>query len=227
MSIGAVLRKDAVSELRSKYAFSALAVFALTCLASMSMSFGLSIGGNTAMELHLQSAIQATLLWIIMFFSAMAGLGRSFVQEQDAGTLLTLKVYASPQAIYFGKVIFNVLLLVGLSVLVLPLFIIFFDVGGYVTDWVSMIGVLWLGGAGLAVISTMTAAMAAQAQGRSSLFTVLTFPLILPHFLGAISVTRSLFAGEPAEMSQFLFMGGYTLVALIIGSVLFDYLWVE
>lgn len=216
MSVGAVLRKDALSELRSKYAFSTLVVFSLTCLASISMSIGI---------VELTPHIQSVLLWIVMFFSAMAGLGRVFVQEQDAGTLLTLKVYSPPQAVYFGKVIFNVLLLIGLSVLVLLLFVVFFNI--IVTDWISMLGALWLGSIGLSIISTMTAAMAAQAQGRSSLFTIITFPLILPQFLNAIETTRAVLAGEVVEATQFLFMGGYALVALIAGSILFDYLWIE
>ncbi|MCL1917336.1 MAG: heme exporter protein CcmB [Peptococcaceae bacterium] len=219
MSVGAVLRKDALSELRSKYAFSTLAVFALTCLAGISMS----IGGGELTQLNPQ--VQSVLLWIVLFFSAMAGLGRVFVQEQDAGTLLTLKVSAPPQAVYFGKVIFNVFLLVSLSVLVLILFIVFFDVS--VSDWLSLIGVLWLGSIGLSIIATMTAAMAAQAQGRASLFTIITFPLILPEFLSAIEGTRAVLAGEAVELTQFLFLGGYGVVALVAGSILFDYLWIE
>ncbi|MCL1790982.1 MAG: heme exporter protein CcmB [Peptococcaceae bacterium] len=215
-SVWAVLRKDALSELRSKYAFSTLAVFALTCLSAISMSIA---GGD------LTPLVQSVLLWVILFFSAMAGLGRVFVQEQDAGTLLMLKVYAPPQAVYFGKVIFNVLVLLCLSLLVLLLFIMFF--GMAVTDWVVLIGALWLGSAGLSVVATMTAAMAAQVQGRSTLFTILTFPIILPEFLTAIETTRGILAGETVAASQFLFLGGYTLVALIVGSILFDYLWVE
>ncbi|MDR2736727.1 MAG: heme exporter protein CcmB [Gracilibacteraceae bacterium] len=216
VSVGAVLRKDALSELRSKYAFSTLIVFALTCLSAISMSIA---GGE------LTPHVQSVFLWVVLFFSAMAGLGRAFVQEQDAGTLLTLKVYTPPQAVYFGKIIFNVLLLVSLSVLVLFLFIVFFDIS--VSDWVALIGALWLGSIGLSIVATMTAAMAAQAQGRSSLFTILTFPIILPEFLNAIETTRTVLAGEAVDWTQFMFLGGYALVALIAGSVLFDYLWVE
>ena len=214
LSVIAVLKKDALSELRSRYAFSTLLVFTITALASLSMS----IGGIT-----LQPRLAAALLWVILFFSAMAGLARIFVQEQDAGTLLTLRIYALPQAVLFGKMIFNILLLSGLGVVLLPLFLIFFNIS--VRNWLSLAGVLFLGIIGVAAVSTLTAAMASQAQGRSALFTVLTFPLILPGFLGAIQLTGAIFAGENLAYEYFVFLGGYGLVAVAAGSIVFDFLW--
>lgn len=217
LSVRAVFKKDALSELRSHYAFSSLIAFSITALSSLSMS----ISGS-----ELSPRLLAALLWVVLFFSAMAGLARVFVQEQDAGTLFTLRVYALPQGVFFGKIILNVLLLSGLSVIILPLFLVFFDVA-LVTlrSWLYLGSVIFLGLVGMAVISTLTAAMAAQAQGRSALFTVLTFPLILPEFLSVIQLTGAILAEEALAWEHFIFLGGYDVVAVIAGSIIFDYLW--
>jgi len=215
-SIRAVLKKDGLCELRSHYAVSTLIAFAVTTLASLSIS----IGG-----VALSPNLLATLLWVILFFSAMSGLSRVFGQEQDAGTLITLRVYALPQAVFLGKMIFNILLLLGLSVIVLILFLIFFNVSA--GNLPALAAVLLAGICGVAIVSTITAALAAQTQARSSLFTIVTFPVILPVFLSAISLTGAIFAGEEISALLFLSLIGYDIVAAVAGSILFDYLWLN
>jgi len=215
-SIKAVFKKDALCELRSYYAFSTLIAFAVTTLSSLSISMG---------GFALSPNLLAALLWVILFFSAMSGLSRVFVQEQDAGTFITLRVYALPQAVYWGKMIFNILLLAGLSIIVLLLFVVFFNVS--TGNLPALLGVLLLGACGVAIVSTITAAMAAQTQMRSSLFTILTFPIILPAFLTAISLTAAIFGGEKLSYLLVLFLIGYDIAAAVAGSVLFDYLWLE
>ncbi|MCL1872825.1 MAG: heme exporter protein CcmB [Clostridiales bacterium] len=213
-SITAILKKDFLNELRSYYALSTLIMFILTALSSLSMS----LGGITPAP-HLLAA----LLWVILFFSAMAGLSRVFAQEADAGTLFTLKVYALPQAVYFGKLIFSFLLLAGINIILLPLFILFFNIDS--PRFLPLLGILLLGSAGLAAVSTLTAAMSAQARGRSSLFTVLTFPLILPQFLSAIRLTGTILSAKPPTTGETLFLAGYAVAAITAGSLLFDFLW--
>ncbi|MDF2570150.1 MAG: cytochrome c-type biosis protein CcmB [Sporomusa sp.] len=166
-AVWAVLAKDAVCEMRTRYAAGALIMFALTALSSVSMA----IAGAA-----LPPELAAALLWVVLFFCAMAGLARVFVQEQEAGTLLGLRLYASGQAVFFGKLLFNLALLSGLAFLVVPLFTIFLAVE--VGNWVPFITVLALGCAGIATVSTLTAAMVMYAQGKHAIFTVLTFPCL-------------------------------------------------
>ncbi|SDD56823.1 heme exporter protein CcmB [Sporomusa acidovorans] len=214
--MGAMVHKDALCELRSKYAFSALAMFALTTLASISMS----LAGAAV-----SSALAAALLWIILFFCAMAGLSRIFVQEQEAGTLFTLRLYAGAQAVYWGKTIFNGLLLIALTVLVLPLFIILLNFS--VSLWPELGLVLVLGDIGIATVSTLTALMICRAGGKGSLYTVITFPLLLPQFLMVIAATIRVFDGILPGIQDFVFMAGYDIAVLFATSILFDYLWYD
>ncbi|CQR71783.1 CcmB protein [Sporomusa ovata DSM 2662] len=212
--VGAIVHKEALCELRSSYAFSALTMFALVTLASISMS----LAGAA-----ISSALAAALLWIILFFCAMAGLSRVFVQEQEAGTLLTLRLYANGQAVYFGKTLFNGLLLIAVTVLVIPLFVILLNVT--IPLWLELGAVLMLGDVGIATIATLTALMVCQAGGKGALYTVVTFPLLLPQFLMVIAATACIFDGILPGVQDFVFMAGYDITAIIAASILFDYLW--
>jgi heme exporter protein B len=155
----------------------------------------------------------------------MAGLSRSFVQEQESGTLFTLRLYAGAQAVLFGKLIFNVILLTALAVLIIPLFMIFLNLE--IPLWGALITILILGNIGIATASTMTAAMVSRAQGQGALFTVLTFPIILPQFLSSIGVTTKLLSAVMPSNHEIMFMAGYDGVILLVASILFDYLWYD
>lgn len=65
-------RADSLCEFRTRYALSALFMFAFISLTSISMSIGV---------VSLPAELMSALLWIILFFCAMAGLSRVFVQE--------------------------------------------------------------------------------------------------------------------------------------------------
>lgn len=214
--IWAVLVKDGLCEFRSPYAVSALFMFALVALASISMSIGMA---------SLPVELTAALLWIILFFCAMAGLSRVFVQEQESGTIVALRIYASGQAVILGKLLFNVIVLLGLTLLVIPLFMIFLNVDIY--RWPTFILVLILGDIGIAAASTITASMVAKTQGKNALFTVLTFPILLPQFLSCISATTKILADTSPDVWDILFMAGYDGVMIIATSILFDYLWYD
>ena len=210
----AVMRKDALCELRSRYAVGALAMFALVTVASISMSLaGAALG----------PALAAALLWVILFFCSMAGLARVFILEQEAGTLFVLRLYADGQAVFFGKTLFNILLLLATTVFIVPLAILLLDLA--IPQWSAFIAVIVLGDIGIAAIATLTALMVARAGGQGTLFAIITFPLLLPQFLTSISATAQVFANSRPGIDLFLFMAGFDAAVLAAASVLFDYLW--
>jgi heme exporter protein B len=215
-ALWAVLYKEGLCELRTRYALSALAMFALITLSSVSMA----IAGTS-----LTPELAAVLLWIILFFCAMAGLSRVFVQEQETGTIFTLRLYMGAQAVIFGKLLFNIVMLLALTALIIPLFIIFLNVDIRLGFSLSLI--LFLGDVGIGAAATVTAAMVAKTQGKSALFTVLTFPILLPQFLAVISATAKVLSHTVPGLTELFFMAGYDLVLFIAASILFDYLWYD
>lgn len=215
--INLVLKKELLTEFRTRYAIGTLAMFALITLASVSMAIG---------SMALSAKLLAILLWIILFFSAMAGMSRVFIQEQETGTIHTLKIYGHAQIILFGKLIYNILLLNSLAIGLLPLFVISLNVD--IASLGYLVIILLLGNTGMATISTLTAALVVNTQSKGSLFTVLTFPILLPLFLIVIQLTemaieRSIFTGG----NQLLFVGAYDMILIGVSSILFDYIWYD
>ncbi|SDE56826.1 heme exporter protein CcmB [Sporomusa acidovorans] len=215
-AVWAILLKDGVCEFRTRYAVGALVMFALTALSSVS----LAMAGAA-----LPPEFAAALLWVVLFFCAMAGLARVFVQEQETGTILGLRLYAPGEAVFCGKLLFNQILLLCLSCLAVPLFVIFLNVN--IDEWIGFTLLLALGITGIAAVSTLTASIVMYAQSKQAIFTVLTFPVLLPQFLSAINATAKVLAGGAPEMAELVFMAGYDAAIVAAGILLFDYIWQE
>lgn len=212
----AVTKKDTLTEFRSRYAISALIMFSVVTLSSVSMSIGV---------FSLTPSIAAVFLWVTIYFSGMAGLARVFVQEQESGTLMTLRIHANAQAVLFGKIIFNAFLMLILLIILVPLFILFLNVE--VLRWGNFLAVLVFGCIAISIISTLTASMVAQTQGRGSLLSVITFPILLPVFLLIIKMTECILSGYGPDSSNWTFLIGYDVVMVAAASVLFDYIWYD
>jgi len=98
----AVYAKDFRLELRSRYALNAILMFGITTLVVVSYSVG---------QLGLGAGMHAALFWIIVFFSAMSGLSQVFVREEESGTAMALRLTAEPEAVFIGKLVYNLSLL--------------------------------------------------------------------------------------------------------------------
>jgi heme exporter protein B len=218
--VSAVFLKDARTEYRTRAAVNAILLFALTTLMTVSLSLttlGLPPG--------VRARLLAALLWIVLFFSAMSGLPRVFVKEEDGRTVMALRLTARPQAIFVGKLLFNVALLLAVTVVVVPLYLILLE--PEVRDGGGLIAVLLLGMAGLAGAATLLAALVAKTGNRGSLFVVLAFPVLLPLLVCAINGSVAAFgAAGPLELRSNLIGLLAYLVAMVTASVmLFDYVW--
>ena len=206
-------------ETRTKYAVGATLLFAVSTLIAVSAAL------STA---TVKSEVKAALLWIILLFAALSGLARVFVREEEAGTAPLLKLYAPPTAVYAGKWLFNCALVflveavsVSLFLLVLPLDSVNFGL---------LFGVLFLGGLGLAGASTFVAALISQASsGKSALFFVVAFPILLPLLLIAVQGTIGAFDSLPSHLAKSRadveMLAVYSLVMTTASFVLFEYVW--
>jgi len=70
----AIWFRDLRSEFRTRYALNAILMFAVTTLIAVSFSIG-----SFRIEESERPFLYAVLLWIILTFSALSGLARSFV----------------------------------------------------------------------------------------------------------------------------------------------------
>jgi len=211
-----VFVKEVTLGLRFKAAWWAMLMFALTTLACVSMAL---------QGAPLEPKLAAALLWIILFFASMAGADRSFVDEDTAGTLPTLKLYGAAQMVLWGKLLYTGFLLLCLTVFIAPLFLLL--TGAEVMLGGVFLGTLLLGTLGISAAGTLIAALTCGAQVKSGLFSILMLPVILPVFLPAIFLTAGALGGGSVPLSYLIGMALYDGVLLMAASVLFDYLWYE
>jgi heme exporter protein B len=212
-----VFLKDWQSELRTRYAISALLMFVLTTIAIV--LFALGTEGAPAHAL-------AGMLWVVIFFSGMSGLARTFVTEEERGTAMTLQLTAAPSAVYTGKLLFNLVLVYAVNAVAVLLF--FFFIQGFEVRTPSIFLVtLFLGSTGLAVMSTLIAAIIAKANTKGTLFPVLSFPLLLPLLLAVINATRLSAEGAffTEALGEFQVLISYIGAVLTVSYLVFDYVW--
>jgi len=212
----AVFRKDITSEFRTRYAVNAIALFAVTTLVAV----GFAVGG-----VGISQSMQASLLWIVIYFSAMSGLSRVFVREEEARTASALRLAAAPGAVLGGKLLFNLVLLVSLEVVIVPLFVGMMHLE--VSGWPLMLATLAAGSAGLAVTATVVAAIVSKANAKGALFAVLSFPILLPLLVGAIHGTQAALSSArfAAGMQDFKLLVSYTGVMFIVSLFVFRFIW--
>ncbi len=212
-----VFAKDFRSEIRTRYALNALLMFVLTTLSIVLFS----IGSETV-----STDVLSGVLWIIIFFSSMSGLSRTFVSEEERGTVMTLQLLARPLPIYFGKLLFNVVLMVLLNVVAVTLYLLF--ITSFVVKTYSIfILTLVLGTLGLASAATIIAAIISKANSKGTLYPVLSFPILLPLLLTVINATRLAAEGAPFgdAAGAFQVLLSYVVVITTTSYLVFEFIW--
>lgn len=216
----AILGKEVSSELRRRVAVSAVGLFAVTTLIAVAYQIG-----PYGLAEKDRPFVLSALLWIVLFFSAMAGLARVFVKEEDAHTAKTLRLAARPHAVLLGKLAFNLLLLLALQAIVVPLYCGL--MGLRVQGPLGLVLVMATGGAGLSITATFVAALIARASGSNALFPILALPLLLPLLVAGIAGTRAA-VGSPelaAVLPALRAMWSLAGVTMVTALLLFPAVW--
>lgn len=209
------------SEFRTRYAVNAIIMFALTTLIAVSFSIGSYRIGEAE-----RPFLYAVLLWIILMFSALSGLSRSFVKEQESGTMDILKLSARPQAVFLGKLFFNLTLIGALELIIVPSFIVLMKYE--IKSPGFFISLVITAGLGLGTATTIVAAMIAQASAKGALFSALSFPLILPLMITAIKgFERAAVDSATSGWPEVRFTIAYMVVMTTASMLLFPLVWEE
>jgi heme exporter protein B len=218
-STWAIVMKDVRSELRTRYALNALLMFVVTSVATILFALR---------DDELNPEILSGMFWVVIFFTAMSGLSRIFVSEEERGTTMALQLVASPSEVYFGKLIFNSGLTLLLSSAVTVLYVIVFP--AFVIKSAFIFGfTVFLGSLGFASAATIIAAVIAKANTKGTLYPVLSFPILIPLLMTVMKSTARALDGElfTAALGEFQILVSYLLVMTAGSYLLFDYVWKE
>ena len=181
-AISAIVWKDLAAELRSRELMSAMLVFALLVILIF----------NFALELSVRSVETVTsgVLWVTFVFAGTLGLGRSMAIEKDRGCLDgLLLVPVDRSALYFGKLLGNLIFMLVVEAIVLPLYSLLFSVNLFDP---RLLLVILLGSVGYSAVGTLLASMAVQTRTRDMLLPILLFPIVLPVVVAAVKASNAI-----------------------------------
>jgi heme exporter protein B len=217
----AVWINDLRSEFRTRYAINAILMFAVTTLITVSFSIG-----SFSINEQDKPFLYPVLLWIILVFSALSGLSRSFVKEQEAGTMDVLRLSARASGVFIGKLLFNLTLLTAIEFIIVPLFILLMDYK--IEQPFAFTAVIMSAGFGLGAGATMIGAMIAQASARGPLFSALCFPLLLPVMIIAVKGCEKAATGTGLSgWHEAGITGCYAVIMIVVSLFLFPLIWEE
>ena len=206
--VAVLTRKDLRIELRAGDTLPAMLLFVLSTLVVFHFALPEGTGDDAAYGL----------LWVAIVFTALLGLARAWVPEQEHGVLDGLVLAPSDRsAIWLGKTLATLAFLVAAQVVALPAFVLFFAP----LDLTALAGVL-LADIGICAVGSLMAAMAAAGRSREVLLPVLVLPLAIPLIVGGVGAAIS-----PDGVRYLVLLALYDTVFAVLSWASFEYVVTE
>jgi len=192
-----LVRKDLAIEFRTRTAFLSALVFAVLALTIFYFTWDESVVSPNDRA--------PGVLWVVLTFSALLGLHRSFgLEEHDRGIDALLVSPISRESIYLGKAIGNLIFLSAIQVVAIPSLALFYNLPvGRPLFIVS--GIVFLAMVGIVAVGTLFSAMAVNTRLAELLLPMLSLPFFVPVLMNAAQAGSRIFAGRPvAEVMPWL-----------------------
>lgn len=212
-----LIRKEVTLEWRQKFALNGILLYVVSAVFITYLSFGVNQGG-------LAIPTWNALYWIIIFFSSVNAVAKSFVQEHQ-GRQLYYYMVASPEAIILSKIIYNSLLTLILALLGYGVFSVI--LGNPIQDQPLFLLNLMIATIGFSGCLTMVSGIASKAGNNATLMAILSFPLIMPILLMAINISKHAIEGLDRGLSvdKLLTLLAINAIIVTVSYILFPYLW--
>lgn len=214
---GALMRKEFLLEWRQRYALNGMLLYIVGAVFVCYLSFNARRG-------QLTPIVWNTLFWIILLFTAINAIAKSFVQER-AGRQLYYYTLASPQQIILSKIGYNTALMLVLALLGFSVYA--FVLGNPVQDVGMYLLTLVLGAVGFAGSLTLVSGIASKAENPATLMAVLSFPIILPLLLMLLKLSKNAIDGldRSANWDEMGVLLAIDVIVLTLSWLLFPFLW--
>jgi heme exporter protein B len=208
-----LIKKELLLEWRSKYALNGVLLYVVSTVFVCSLSF-----------VSVEKITWNALFWIIMLFASINAVSKSFIQESK-GRQLYIYTIASPLALIISKTIYNVLLMMLLTVIALGFYALVFN---YVPEDLGLyIVATLLGSLSFSTIFTMVSAIASKAGNGGMLMAILSFPVIIPVLIVLIKLTKNAIDGldRSVSMDEIGILLIINALVMAVSLILFPYLW--
>jgi heme exporter protein B len=215
--IWAIVWKDIITELRTKELFSSMLIFALLIILIFNFAFDFSS--------ELIPVAAPAILWVSFTFAGVLGLGRSFALEKEGNSILGILLTPTDRSLIFlGKMISNAIFVFIVELLILPMFVLFFNYN-LSHSFIPLLLILLLGTIGFVAVGTLFSAMALNTKLREVLLPILLFPIIIPVIVSSVKLSGAILSGNPVSHTGLALqvLLTFDIIFLVLCAVVFEY----
>jgi heme exporter protein B len=214
----ALLLKDLRLELRTKETVVAMLLFAVLAMIIFQFGFGTREEDLTRFA--------GGLLWVTLAFTAVLGVGRSYVAEREQRVLDGLLIApVSRLVLMVAKALAIVGYMSAVEIVAVPLLGLFFVDGPFITDIPLIALVCLVANVCIAIVGTLFASLALFTRARELLLPVLFLPSLVPVVIAAAGATHAV-TGGPNDLPEYrgyvLFLAAYALVFALVAYATYD-----
>jgi heme exporter protein B len=211
----AIAAKDLRIEWRHRTAFATAVLFAV--LVQLVFVFSRDSGAVTASDLA------PTVLWVMLALATVVTLNRAFLLERENGAIEGILLSpVSSSALFWGKWLANLALVMVVEAVTIPIWILFFNVEPQPRIF-GVAGVAVLAAIGFTAPGTLFSAMAVRTRFAELLLPVLLLPFLIPPLFFASQASVRILADAPLnEISGWLrLLALYDIAFLALATMLF------
>lgn len=218
-----LLAKDLRREFRTRDMLTSMGIYALLVIIVYGAALALTVNGLDIARMG------GGLLWTLVVFTSLLGLGRSFAHEKEQGCMEgVLLVPLDRSVIFLAKATSNILFLFLVEAITVPLFYFFFMSGQPVAPtFPAIVAPLIVGSIGMAGIGTMLSTITMNTRSKDVMLAVLFVPLIYPLLYACVTATTAAIVGTDLWTDHFIMplvlACGYDVVMLLVCWVLYDF----
>ena len=218
-----LLRKDLTAEFRTREMLTSMGIYALLVIIVYGAALAMVARGVDIAQMG------GGLIWVLIVFTSLLGLGRSFAHEKEQGCIDgVLLAPIDRSAIYLAKATSNALFMLVVEIIAVPLFYFFFMTGADAAPtFPFIVAPLLVGTIGMAGIGTMLSTITMNTRSRDVMLAVLFIPLIYPLLFACVTATTAAITGAEAWTDLFamplVLACGYDIVMLLVCWVLYDF----
>ena len=210
-----LIQKEIILEWRSKYAFNGILLYVVSTIFVCFLSFK-----------QINPITWNALFWIIMLFASVNAIAKSFIQENKGRQLYYYSI-ASAKAVILSKIIYNIFLMLLLSIIALVFYTLVFR--NPIGDLLFYLLAVLIGSISFATVFTMISGIASKASNSGALMAVLSFPVIIPLLMVLIKFSKNAMDGldRSVSLNEIGVLAAINLIVLTVSLLVFPYLWKE